>query len=65
MTFVRCPQCDLPAEITDRFSFASTDGPAEHVKTKCAAGHWFTPLAADVEELPAAVADAAMHRRAA
>jgi hypothetical protein len=65
MTFVRCPQCDLPAEITDRFSLASTDGPAEHVKTKCAAGHWFTPLAADVEALPVAVADAEMDRRAA
>jgi hypothetical protein len=63
MTFVRCPQCDLPAEIVDRFTFASTGGPAEHVKTVCVGGHWFTPLAADVEALP--VAPPATHRRAA
>ena len=63
MTFVRCPQCDLPAEVTDRFSFASTGGPVEHLKITCAAGHWFTPPAADVE--PISDAEAAALRRAA
>lgn len=36
-----CPQCDLPAEITDRFALASTDGPLDHVAVACAAGHHF------------------------
>lgn len=63
MTFVRCPQCDLPAEIVDRFTLASTGGPTEHVKTMCVGGHWFTPLAADVQAL--ALAPPATHRRAA
>jgi hypothetical protein len=56
MSLVRCPQCDLPAKVTDRFSFASTGGPLEHLKIVCAAGHWFTPRAADVEAIPEAEA---------
>lgn len=47
--YARCPQCARPAEITDRFSLTSTDGPLEHVKISCRSGHWFTQLAADVE----------------
>jgi hypothetical protein len=65
MTFVRCPECDLPATVTDRFSFASTDGPVEHLKIVCVGGHWFTPQAADVQAIPGATpAEAAALRRA-
>jgi hypothetical protein len=28
---VGCPECGLPAEILDRFSLASTDGPVAHI----------------------------------
>ena len=48
MDYARCPQCELPAEVIDRFSLASTDGPIAHVKTACMAGHVFTPRADDV-----------------
>lgn len=43
MDYALCPQCDLPAEVIDRFSLPSTDGPIAHVKTACLAGHVFTP----------------------
>jgi hypothetical protein len=36
-----CPECGLPAEITDRFSLSSTDGPIEHVALTCVDGHHF------------------------
>lgn len=36
-----CPECDAPAEITDRTVLASTDGPIEHVKIRCINRHWF------------------------
>jgi hypothetical protein len=36
-----CPECGLPAEITDRFSLSSTDGPVEHVSLACVDGHYF------------------------
>jgi hypothetical protein len=41
LTIVACPQCRVPAEITDRFSLPSTDGPVAHVAVGCAAGHHF------------------------
>jgi hypothetical protein len=41
LTVISCPECGVPAEITDRFSLASTDGPVAHVATSCAAGHHF------------------------
>jgi hypothetical protein len=53
MDYALCPQCDLPAEVIDRFSLPSTDGPIAHVKTACLAGHVFTPLAKDVTSLDA------------
>lgn len=37
------PNCGAPARIVDRWSFGSTDGQVEHVKTTCERGHWFTP----------------------
>ena len=36
------PDCGAPAEVTDRFTLASTDGTVVHVKTICARRHWFT-----------------------
>jgi len=41
LTFIYCPDCDVPAEVTDRFALASTSGPADHIVVRCAAGHWF------------------------
>jgi len=41
LTVISCPECGVPAEITDRFSLPSTDGPVAHVATSCAAGHHF------------------------
>jgi hypothetical protein len=39
-----CPACGLPAEIVDRFTLEASPHPVEHVKIRCLAGHWFTPL---------------------
>ena len=36
------PTCRALARIVDRWSWGSTDGPVEHVKTGCQRGHWFT-----------------------
>jgi hypothetical protein len=41
LTLVPCPDCGVPAEVTERFSLASTDGPVLHVALRCAAGHHF------------------------
>jgi hypothetical protein len=66
MNYVRCPQCELPATIIDRFSLNSTDGPVEHLKIRCMSGHWFTPCAQDVEVFSGPVPQAApMMSRAA
>ena len=47
---VSCPDCGVPAEITERFCLPSTDGPVDHVVVDCAADHHFR-MAAD--RLPA------------
>jgi hypothetical protein len=47
-----CPQCHDPAEVTDRFWLASTDGPVEHAAVGCTTGHHFRMPA---EMLPAAL----------
>jgi hypothetical protein len=47
---VSCPDCGVPAEITERFCLPSTDGPVDHVVVHCAADHHFR-VAAD--RLPA------------
>jgi len=45
LELTNCPDCGLPAEVIDRSSLPSTDGPIEHVKTRCITGHWFmTPV---------------------
>jgi len=50
---IPCPQCGAPAQITERFWLASTDGPVEHVKTGCERGHWFTPTVDSLHLQPA------------
>jgi hypothetical protein len=39
LTLTFCPECEAPAEVTDRFSLPSTEGPVDHVALACAAGH--------------------------
>ena len=41
--FVSCPDRTAPAEIIERFSLASTDGPVDHIVLFCAGGHHFRP----------------------
>ena len=50
MMFLDCPayldrdgahRCALPAEVADRGTMRSTDGPVEIFKIRCPAGHWF------------------------
>jgi hypothetical protein len=45
MDIIICPDhnCGAPAEIIDRWTFASTDGPLLHLKTRCLRGHCLTP----------------------
>jgi hypothetical protein len=64
MDYARCPECDLPAEVIDRFSLFSTDGPIDHVKIACLRRHVFTPQAADVTFLDQSVNAAAAVRPA-
>jgi hypothetical protein len=53
MSAITCPECGATAEITERFTLASTDGPVAHVALSCAGGHHFR-MAAD--RLPVAAA---------
>jgi hypothetical protein len=36
------PQCQAPAEVLDHFDLASTDGPIEHIRTRCVLSHIYT-----------------------
>lgn len=36
-----CPECGLPATVTQYGRAAGTDGPVEVVGVRCAAAHWF------------------------
>ena len=49
------PACAAAARIVDRWTFESTSGPVEHIKTGCERGHWFTPTvdSLDLEPVPA------------
>ena len=42
----------MPAEILERFTLPSTNGPVEHLKTVCAGGHVLTPLAGMMPPTP-------------
>ncbi|HEY6423759.1 MAG TPA: hypothetical protein VIY28_11035 [Pseudonocardiaceae bacterium] len=45
-----CPGCALPAIVSDRFTLESTDGPIEHVRTRCIAGHpYLLSLSSDMD----------------
>ena len=48
LMIVGCPECGQPAEVLDRFVLASTDGPTEHLRLRCLAGH---PLLLPVDAL--------------
>jgi hypothetical protein len=48
LVIVGCPECGQPAEVLDRFVLASTDGPTEHMRLRCLAGH---PLMLPVDAL--------------
>ena len=50
LTVIPCPHCGVPAEVTERFSLPSTDGPVHHVALRCVAGHHFRMA---VDGLPA------------
>jgi hypothetical protein len=50
MSITSCPGCGAPAEIIERFTLASTDGPVVHVAVRCVIGHHYR-MAAD--RLPA------------
>ena len=41
MSAMTCPGCGAPAEITERFTLASTDGPVAHVAMSCVGGHHY------------------------
>ena len=64
MTYARCPECDLPAQIVDRFTLVSTSGPVEHVKIVCLGGHWFTPESREVETFSSPVPQTAQAKAA-
>jgi hypothetical protein len=50
LSLIPCPACGLPAEITERFALASTDGPVDHIAVACIADHFFRMA---VDRLPA------------
>jgi hypothetical protein len=50
MSIMSCPGCGAPAEVTERFTLASTDGPVAHIAVSCVGGHHYR-MAAD--RLPA------------
>lgn len=62
-----CPECGRPAEINRRMILESTDGPIEHSRLRCIAGHWFmmpTGMLATPPEIPTGPAEAPLVRRA-
>ena len=44
VTAVACPACGHPAEVRHRRVLGSTNGPVEHIKTRCDAGHVLTQI---------------------
>ena len=43
LDLIQCPEegCTMPAEVKDRYTLYSTDGPVEHVRTLCINRHVF------------------------
>ena len=63
LELTHCPDCGLPAEVIGRSTMPSTDGPIEHVKTRCITGHWYmTPV--DYERRPDPIVAEAGGKRA-
>jgi hypothetical protein len=68
LTVISCPDCGVPAEVTERFWLPSTHGAVDHVVVHCARGHHFR-MPADMlpaeqqEGLAAPAAHAAAPRR--
>jgi hypothetical protein len=56
---IACPEpaCLAPGEAMDRFVLASTDGPVEHVRTRCLEGHGFTQRVDSLASWPVAQAE--------
>jgi hypothetical protein len=54
------PACGAPARIVDRWTWGSSDGPVEHVKTGCERGHWFTPMVSSLDLQPVGAAAGAV-----
>jgi hypothetical protein len=46
LLLIPCPECDTPAEITERFRLPSRDDPVELIVMQCVTGHYFR-MAAD------------------
>jgi hypothetical protein len=47
-----CPECGLIAEVLDRFVLEGTQGPVEHARIRCIAGHWFLLRSASLTSPP-------------
>jgi hypothetical protein len=54
MDLTRCPTCDLPAEVLERFVLESTAGPMEHVAIRCVQRHVYRMPLALLVPLPVA-----------
>lgn len=56
MEIIACPdpECRAYAEVVDRWSVPSTDGPVEHIQTRCLSRHLFTVPIEYVRWTPAA-----------
>jgi pimeloyl-ACP methyl ester carboxylesterase len=50
------PTCRAPAGIVDGWTWGSTSGPVEHIKTGCGRGHWFTLTVDSLDLRPAPTA---------
>jgi hypothetical protein len=48
-SFLDCPTCGLPMEVTERFTLGGAPAPVEHVKVVCVRRHWYT---IPVDQLP-------------
>jgi hypothetical protein len=52
MDLTTCPDCASIAEVLERFVLEGTDGPVEHARIRCIAGHWFVMRAASLMSPP-------------
>lgn len=64
METTTCPECGAPAEILDRATLESTDGPIEHVKLTCVRRHWFLMSTGSLASARRRAADAPAPRSA-